>query len=76
MQRVTRQVKRAAAWQPALWDAEGGADGQGAPAFGLKFYILNLAGEWAGVSLRGAGKFSVADDAGGARHEDLVPLHP
>jgi N4-(beta-N-acetylglucosaminyl)-L-asparaginase len=76
LQRVTRQVKRAAAWQPALWDAEGGADGQGAPAFGLKFYILNLAGEWAGVSLRGAGKFSVADDAGGARHEDLVPLHP
>ncbi|MAE27991.1 MAG: isoaspartyl peptidase/L-asparaginase [Planctomycetota bacterium] len=76
LRRVTRQVKRASAWQPALWDAEGGADGQGAPAFGLKFYIVNLSGEWAGVSLRGGGKFSVADAAGGPRHEDLVALHP
>jgi N4-(beta-N-acetylglucosaminyl)-L-asparaginase len=76
LRRVTRQVQRASVWQPALWDAEGGADGRGAPAFALKFYIVNLAGDWAGVSLRGAGKFSVADTEGGPRHEEFVVLHP
>lgn len=66
--RIRRQVQRQAAWQPAL------LDDKGLPAFGLKFYILGLDGRWAGVSLRGGGKFAVADPDGGPRLEDLAVL--
>jgi len=68
LRRVARQARRASSWQPALTDA------QGRPAFGLKFYVLGLDGTWAGVSLRGGGRFAVADPDGGPRHEELVPL--
>lgn len=68
LRRVARQAQRASSWQPALTEEDG------RPSFGLKFYVLGLDGSWAGVSLRGGGKFSVADSAGGPRHEDLVPL--
>ncbi len=69
LRRVTRQVQRAAAWQPSL------VDEQGRPTFGLKFYVLGLDGEVAGVSLRGGGVFAVADPEHGPRHEELVVLH-
>jgi len=69
LRRVTRQAQRASSWQPGL------VDGEGVPSFGLKFYILGLDGTWAGVSLKGGGKFAVADPDGGARHEQLVALH-
>ena len=66
MARVARQAKRASSWQPALVD-EGGD-----PAFSLKLYVLSRTGEYAGVVLRGGGKFSVAGAGGGPRHEELV----
>jgi len=69
LERITRQVRRQARWQPQL------VDERGRPAFGLKFYVLDLDGRWAGVSLRGGGSFAVADAAGGPRHEPLVVLH-
>ena len=69
LRRVTRQVQRQAKWQPALLDEKG------VPSFGLKFYIVDLEGRWAGVSLRGGGHFAVAD-ADGVRHEPLTVLHP
>lgn len=70
LQRVTRQAQRAAAWQPSL------VDDDGVPTFGLKFYVLGLDGSFAGVSLVGGGKFSVADPEEGPRHAELVALHP
>jgi hypothetical protein len=66
MARVTRQAKRASSWQPSLVD-EGGD-----PAFSLKLYVLSRTGEYAGVVLRGGGKFSVAGAGAGPRHEELV----
>jgi N4-(beta-N-acetylglucosaminyl)-L-asparaginase len=69
LRRVTRQAQRASSWQPGL------VDEQGLPSFGLHLYILGLDGSWAGVTLKGGGKFAVADAEGGPRHEQLVPLH-
>lgn len=68
LRRIVRQVERQAHWQPALL----GADGR--PSFGLKFYVLGLDGRYAGVTLKGGGKFAVADAAGGPRHEQLTSL--
>jgi len=69
LRRIVRQVERQAKWQPALQ----GEDGK--PAFGINFYILDMQGRWAGVTLRGDGKkFAVADPEGGVRHESLEPL--
>ena len=69
LQRITRQAKRASSWQSALW----GADDK--PGFRVHFYVLGLDGAYAGVTLKGAGKFAVADPEGGPRHESLVSLH-
>jgi N4-(beta-N-acetylglucosaminyl)-L-asparaginase len=69
LERIVRQVKRQAAWQPALL----GKDGR--PAFGLNFYILDAEGRWGGVTLSGSDhKFAVADGEGGPRLELLQPL--
>jgi len=45
----------------------------GVPNFGLKFYLLNKKGEYAGVSMWGPATFAVAD-AHGARLEDCAFL--
>ena len=66
MARVSRQARRASSWQPALVD-EGGD-----PAFSLRLYVLSLSGEYAGVTLKGGGSFSVAGGGGGPRHEPVV----
>ena len=66
---VGRQVQRQAKWQPELLAEDG------KPSFGLKFYIVDLQGRWAGVSLRGGGNFAVAD-GDGVRKEPLTVLHP
>lgn len=68
LRRVASQARRAAEWQPALVDAEG------RPTFGLRLYVLGLDGTTAGVSLRGGGKYAVADREEGPRHEELVAL--
>jgi N4-(beta-N-acetylglucosaminyl)-L-asparaginase len=68
LKRIVRQVERAAKWQPALM----GEDGK--PSFGINFYALALDGRYAGVTLKGKGKFAVATPDGGPRHEDLVAL--
>ena len=49
-------------------------DGQGRPAFGLKFYLVNKRGEYAGVSMWSDAQFAVAD-ARGARLEDCAYLY-
>lgn len=49
-------------------------DTDGKPSFGLHLYVLALDGRFAGVTLKGSGKFAVADPEHGPRHEDLVPL--
>jgi len=66
LRRVQRQAQRASKWQPGLV----GEDGK--PAFDLQLYALDLGGRTAGMSLRGRGRFAVADPDGGPRHEDLV----
>jgi N4-(beta-N-acetylglucosaminyl)-L-asparaginase len=68
LRRVVRQTERQAKRQPELLRADG------RPVFGLNFYVLALDGSWAGVTLEGSGKFAVADQDGGPRHESLVPL--
>ncbi|MCC7014706.1 MAG: isoaspartyl peptidase/L-asparaginase [Planctomycetes bacterium] len=68
LRRIVRQVERQSAWQPALRDTDG------KPSFGLHLYVLALDGRFAGVTLKGSGKFAVADPEHGPRHEDLVPL--
>ena len=70
LRRVTRQAQRAAVWQPGLVDA------RGRPSFGLHLYAMGLDGTTAGVSLRGGGRYAVADLEKGPRHEELVGLHP
>ena len=70
LRRVTRQAQRGANWQPALVDAKG------IPSFGLHLYAIGLDGSTAGVSLKGGGRYAVADLEGGPRLEQLVPLHP
>jgi len=67
LRRIARQVERQADWQPGLLDGD-------RPAFGINFYVLGLDGRWAGVTMKGGGRFAVADPDGGPRHEDLVPL--
>ncbi len=69
LKRVTRQAQRGATWQPGLVDSEG------RPSFGLHLYAMGLDGTTAGVSLRGGGRYAVADLEQGPRHEQLVPLH-
>ena len=70
LRRVTRQAQRAASWQPEL------VDEAGVPTFGLHLYVLGLDGSTAGVTLRGVGKYAVADRDSGPRLVDLEPLHP
>ena len=66
--RIVRQTERMSAWQPGLW-----VDGR--PSFGINFYCLHVDGRFAGVTLSGKDKkFAVAEEAGGPRHETLVPL--
>jgi len=48
-------------------------DSEGRPRFGLRFYLLNKKGEYAGVSMWGPGGFAVAD-AKGARIEECACL--
>jgi N4-(beta-N-acetylglucosaminyl)-L-asparaginase len=69
LRRVTRQAQRAAAWQPGLVDAAG------VPTFGLQYYVLGLDGTAVGVTLKGGGKYAVADPEHGPRLMDLVALH-
>jgi N4-(beta-N-acetylglucosaminyl)-L-asparaginase len=69
MRRVTRQARRASAWQPGLMGEDG------LPAFNLTFYVLGLDGAFAGVCLKGKSRFAVADPEGGPRHESTVSLH-
>jgi len=68
LQRIVRQVQRAARWQPALMREDG------MPAFGINFYILDLKGNYAGVSLGRGGKFAVATPEAGPRREELERL--
>ncbi len=49
-------------------------DEQGRPKFGLKFYLLNKQGDYAGVTLWGPAKFSVTDDQG-TRREPCAALY-
>ena len=49
-------------------------DTKGRPAFGLKFYLVNRKGEYAGVSMWSDARFAVAD-AEGARLEDCAYLY-
>lgn len=49
-------------------------DAQGRPDFGLKFYLLNKKGDYAGVSMWGPAEFSVTD-AKGTRHEACAYLY-
>jgi len=68
LQRIVRQTRRMASWQPSLVREDG------TPAFSIQFYIVDLKGRYAGVTLRGGGKFAVADREGGPRHESLQAL--
>ena len=65
LKRVRRQAQRGAKWQPGLV----GADGM--PKFDLQLYAVDLKGRTAGMSLRGRGKYAVADPDHGPRHEKL-----
>jgi len=64
LRRVAEQAERGARWQPALWK-----DGQ--PNFGLTFYAVRKDGLYGSASMRGAGRFAVAD-ANGARLENCA----
>ena len=48
-------------------------DDRGLPSFGLSFYIVNKAGDYAGVSLHEGARFAVCDE-NGPRIEDCVGL--
>ena len=48
-------------------------DDRGLPSFGLNFYIVNKAGDYAGVSLYEGARFAVCDD-NGPRVEDCIGL--
>jgi N4-(beta-N-acetylglucosaminyl)-L-asparaginase len=68
LRRIVRQTERQARWQPALLR-------EGRPAFGINFYVLDLEGRHAGVTLHaGTGRFALADEDGGPRLESLEPL--
>jgi len=45
----------------------------GKPNFGLQFYLIRKDGEYAGVTMRGRGRFSITDE-NGSRQENLVAL--
>jgi len=64
LRRVAQQAERGARWQPALWK-----DGQ--PNFGLTFYALRKDGLYGSASMRGAGRFAIADEKG-ARLENCA----
>lgn len=64
LHRVAEQAERGARWQPALWK-----DGQ--PNFGLTFYAVRKDGLYGSASMRGAGRFAVAD-VNGARLENCA----
>ncbi|MCP4092897.1 MAG: N(4)-(beta-N-acetylglucosaminyl)-L-asparaginase [Planctomycetes bacterium] len=64
LKRVAEQAERGSRWQPALWK-----DGQ--PNFGLTFYAVRKDGLYGSASMRGAGRFAVAD-AKGARLENCA----
>ncbi|MCP3917837.1 MAG: asparaginase [bacterium] len=68
--RIARQARRGAKWQPAL------VDDDGRPAFGVKFYILGLDGQTAGVTLKGKGNYSVATPENGPERKPLTALFP
>ncbi len=68
LRRIVRQVQRQAQWQPAMLGADG------LPAFNIHYYVLGLDGSFAGVTLKGAGQFAVADPEKGPRLEKLEPL--
>ena len=69
LRRIVRQVRRAATWQPSLLREDG------RPAFAIHFYVLDLKGRTAGVTLAPPGrKYAVADPEGGPRHEELESL--
>lgn len=68
LDRIVRQVERQAQWQPSLQNEDG------KPAFGINFYIVDMQGRWAGVTLKGGGKFAVSDPDGGPRHEPMEAL--
>jgi N4-(beta-N-acetylglucosaminyl)-L-asparaginase len=68
LERIARQVERQARWQPAL------AREDGLPAFGVNFYIIDMKGRWAGVTMHAGASFAVADPDGGPRMEELTPL--
>lgn len=63
---VLRRVSKHA--HPRLKNDAGQAD------FGLQFYLLRKDGKYAGVTMRGRGKFSITDQDG-SRKEDLVALY-
>lgn len=65
LRRIGRQMQRAAKWQSKL------VDENGAPDFGLQFYIVDLEGRFAGVTMKGGGKYAVATPEG-VRREPLV----
>jgi N4-(beta-N-acetylglucosaminyl)-L-asparaginase len=69
LRRIAKQTERLARWQPALL-----VDGR--PAFDIQFYVVDLDGRYAGVTLQGRtrARFAVADEAGGARLEPLEAL--
>ncbi|MDP7061338.1 MAG: N(4)-(beta-N-acetylglucosaminyl)-L-asparaginase [Planctomycetota bacterium] len=64
LRRVAENAERGARWQPALWK-----DGQ--PNFGLTFYAVRKDGLYGSASMRGTGRFAVAD-AKGARLENCA----
>jgi len=63
---VLRRVSKHA--HPRLKNEQGQAD------FGLQFYLLRKDGKYAGVTMRGRGKFAITDE-NGSRKEDLVALY-
>ena len=68
LRRIVRQVQRASKWQPSLMRSDG------RPAFGVNFYILDLQGNWGGVTFLPGRKFAVTDADGGPRLEPLKAL--
>ncbi len=69
LRRIVRQVRRAAKWQPELLREDG------MPAFGINFYVLDLNGGYAGVTLHGDSReYAVATPEEGPRLESLEPL--
>ena len=46
---------------------------RGLPNFGITFYVVNNAGEHAGVAMYGGARYAVCDE-NGPRLEDVVPL--